>query len=127
MSGFIDRKSIRRTEFESALRLLVPPDGSRPDVRTLLARVRLSELVGSEAALERLQPLQRQRLQRLAQRMLVFGYSHEAICRVARTLFATRLHSKDVWRLWLLFIRDGESPEIPVDFGRVESRLSFAR
>ena len=90
-------------EFEAALRLLVPPDGSPADLRKIDANVRLADLLGGEANVERLQSFQQQRAARLAQRMHNFGYDPAATKLVCRTLFLTKMHNKDLWQLWRFF------------------------
>ena len=89
--GFVDQAQVSFREFEAALRLLVPENGARPDLRRLQARVRLTDLLGGPAAVARLQAFQRQRAQRLAQRMFTFGYDTETIRLVVKTLFVSRI------------------------------------
>ena len=73
--------------------MLVPKDGSAPDLRKVQSKVKLSDLLGGAAHVDRLQSFQRQRAARLAQRMHNFGYDPAAMVMVCRTLFLTRLHN----------------------------------
>jgi len=46
-----------------------------------------------------MQTFQRQRAQRLVVRMLNFGYNDETVKVFVQTLFLSRLHNKDLWKL----------------------------
>ena len=76
--GFVDPTEVTLREFEAALRLLVPADGSAADLRKIDANVRMADLLGGAANVERLQSFQQQRAARLAQRMHNFGYDPAA-------------------------------------------------
>ena len=59
--GFVNPAEVNLREFEAALRLLVPIDGSPADLRKSDANVGLNDLLGGEANVERLQSFQLQR------------------------------------------------------------------
>lgn len=102
--GFVDADVVTVHEFEAALRLLVPPDGSPPRLghSDTTHDLTLAELLGSGASVQRLKPFQRQRAMRLAQRMRNFGYARESIALLCKTLFLTRLHDRDLWSAWVM-------------------------
>ena len=101
--GFVDPKKVTYREFEASLRLLVPPDGSPPQLgATNHDSADLVDILGSSANVSRLKPYQRQRATRLALRMKNFGYSSSAIATLCRTLFLTKLHDRDLWQIWHL-------------------------
>ena len=121
--GFVNPAEVNLREFEAALRLLVPIDGSPADLRKSDANVGLNDLLGGEANVERLQSFQLQRAARLAQRMHNFGYDGAALQLVCRTLFLTRLHNKDLWQLWRFFTK-GQT-EVPLTLGQTRHLLSL--
>ena len=45
--GCVDHARVTRTEFYALLQLLVPEDGSAPNIRKAEARVQLSDVVGA--------------------------------------------------------------------------------
>lgn len=101
--GFVDPSSVTIREFEAALRLLVPADGSDPQIGGGESDAsNLVEILGGTDNVSRLKPFQRQRATRLAQRMRNFGYSPGAISTLCKTLFLTKLHDKDLWHIWVL-------------------------
>ena len=121
--GFVDQANVSFREFEAALRLLVPESGARPDLRRLQQKVKLTDLLGGPAAVARLQAFQRQRAQRLAQRMFTFGYDNETIRLVVKTLFVSRLHNKDLWQLWV-FLSQGRT-EVPLAYAQLKHMLAL--
>ena len=121
--GFVQPGEVSLREFDAALRLLVPPDGSPPDLRKIQSDVRLADLLGGASNVDKLQSFQRQRAARLAQRMHNFGYDAAATVLVCRTLFLTRLHNKDLWALWRFFSK-GQT-ETPLTLGQTRHLLSL--
>ena len=83
----------------AALRLLLPADGSAPRLRELGEESELSGLLGGAARVEKLPPLQRLRAARIAQRLVLFGYERSMRECFLQTLFNTRLHNEDLWKL----------------------------
>ena len=121
--GFVNPAEITLREFEAALRLLVPTDGSPADLRKIDSNVSVVDLLGGAADVERMQSFQQQRVARLAQRMHNFGYDSAALQLVCRTLFLTRLHNKDLWQLWRFFSK-GQT-EVPLTLGQTRHLLSL--
>ena len=121
--GFVNPAEVTLREFEAALRLLVPTDGSPADLRKIDSNVSVVDLLGGAANVERMQSFQLQRVARLAQRMHNFGYDPAALQLVCRTLFLTRLHNKDLWQLWRFFSK-GQT-EVPLTLGQTRHLLSL--
>ena len=121
--GFVDPDSVTLREFEALLRLLVPVDGGAPDLRKLNSSVQLSDILGGDGNVQRLHSFQRQRVARLGLRMRNFGYSPAAVQLVCRALFLTKLHNRDLWRLWRLFSR--QDTERPLAYSQVRHVLAL--
>ena len=121
--GFVDPDSVTLREFEALLRLLVPVAGGAPDLRKLNSSVQLSDLLGGDGNVQRLHSFQRQRVARLGLRMRNFGYSPAAVQLVCRALFLTKLHNRDLWRLWRLFSR--QDTERPLAYSQVRHVLAL--
>ena len=98
--GCVNAREIEPHELSAALRLLLPADGSAPRLRELGEESELSGLLGGAARVEKLPPLQRQRAATIAQRLLLFGYERPMRECFLQTLFNTRLHNEDLWKLW---------------------------
>ena len=101
--GFVEADSVTFNEFEAALRLLIPADGSPPRLGADDHEISLPELLGGQPNVQRLKPFQRQRALRLAHRMKNFGYPETSISLLCRTLFLTKLHDRDLWNVWIMF------------------------
>ena len=83
--GFVNPDAVAYLEFEAALRLLVPPDGSPPRLGASdQFTAQLTDIFGGSANVSRLKPYQRQRATRLALRMKNFGYTPSAVSALAR-------------------------------------------
>ena len=101
--GFIHADKVAPREFELALKKLIPADGSAASLpKGTAVDIDLPALLGGTANVQRLQPFQRHRLTRVARRMKNFGYPAEAITQLTKTLFLTKLHNKDLWKVWQL-------------------------
>lgn len=122
LMGFVNAETASLNEFEATLRLLVPPDGSAPS-HGFDDEVKLSDLLGSAANVQRLQTHQRHRLSRLAHRMHNFGYTAESMATLCRTLFLSKLHNKDLWRVWQLLAQG--NTEKPIERERVAHLLAL--
>ena len=120
--GAVDHERVTRVEFSALLQLLVPADGSQPNIRKTEARVKLSEVVGG-AHVFRMQTFQRQRAQRLVVRMVNFGYPDAIIKTFVQTLFLSKLHNKDLWRMWEVFTK-GRTEE-PLEFKEIRRLLAL--
>ena len=121
--GFVDPDSVTLREFEALLRLLVPVDGGAPDLRKLNSSVQLSDILGGDGNVQRLHSFQRQRVALLGLRMRNFGYSPAAVQLCCRALFLTKLHNRDLWRLWRLFSR--QDTERPLAYSQVRHVLAL--
>ena len=101
--GFVHAESVTINEFEAALRVIIPQDGSAPKLSGEdAADLNLYELIGGQANALRLKPFQRQRVSRVAHRMKNFGYSRQSITSLCKTLFLTKLHDRDLWTIWTM-------------------------
>ena len=123
--GFVDQTKVTVQEFEAALRLLIPPDGSAPRLGSASDEMPLATVFGGAAQVSRLKPFQRQRASRLCQRMVNFGYSPEAVSILARALFLTKLHDKDLWSIWRLVHPRGSSTEVPLERSQAHHLLAL--
>ena len=129
--GFLDPTKVTLHEFEAAITLLIPADGSEPKLvedrmesrmESQPALNKVNALLGGATNAQRLKPYERQRVVRLAERMTNFGYSQESVLLVVRVLFLTRMHDKDLWDVWRLLHRGGLPAEAPLEVEQV--RLS---
>ena len=125
--GFLDPTKVTLHEFEAAISLLIPADGSEPKLvenrmESQLALKEVNALLGGATNAQRLKPYERQRVVRLAERMTNFGYSHEAVLLIVRVLFLTKMHDKDLWDVWRLLHRGGVPAEAPLE--EEQARLS---
>lgn len=82
------------------------------------------DILGGVSNTQRLKPFQRQRVARLAKRMQNFGYSKEAISLLAKALFLTKLHDKDLWAVWRLLHPKGGT-EAPLEVQQVRHLLAL--
>ena len=124
--GFLDPSKVTLHEFEAAITLLIPADGSEPKlVENRVDERPVNALLGGAANAQRLKPYERQRVVRLAARMTNFGYSHEAVLLVVRVLFLTKMHDKDLWDVWRLLHRGGVPAEAPLDVVQVRHLLGL--
>jgi hypothetical protein len=128
--GFLDPTKVTLHEFEAAISLLIPADGSEPKLvenrmESQLALKEVNALLGGATNAQRLKPYERQRVVRLAERMTNFGYSHEAVLLIVRVLFLTKMHDKDLWDVWRLLHRGGVPAEAPLDVVQVRHLLGL--
>jgi hypothetical protein len=124
--GFLDPTKVTLHEFEAAITLLIPADGSEPKlVENKVDERQVNALLGGAANAQRLKPYERQRVGRLASRMTNFGYSQEAVLLVVRVLFLTKMHDKDLWDVWRLLHRGGVPAEAPLDVVQVRHLLGL--
>ena len=101
--GFVDANFVTLREFEAALRLLAPADGSETVLKSSdESGAELASIMGGSDNIARLKNFQRQRALRLVQRMRNFGYTPSMISNLCKTLFLTKLHDKDLWHIWVL-------------------------